>query len=141
MNNKNNKTLNILAKRLKTLRKNQNLTQDYLGKKINISGAMIGHIERGNKAPSCFSLKNIAQYFNVSTDYLLGLTDESKKTDDIIDMIIDNKDLFEVFKTISNKKQLQKAMVILNRMDNKTLESIIELADILSSKNEKYNNK
>lgn len=75
---KKQKMLITLAKRLKTLRNNNNLSQQELGNKINISGTMIGYIETAKKPPSIYTLKRISYYFNVTTDYLLGLSDENK---------------------------------------------------------------
>ena len=134
MKNQDNKTLIILAKRLKELRHQQGLTQNELGKKVSITGAMIGHIERANKAPSCFNLKKLAQYFNVTTDYLLGLSNETKSSDEIIDIIIGNKELFNVFHEISKKEHIQKTILSLGEMDSKTLEKIIEIAQIIANK-------
>mgnify|MGYP003370866330 FL=1 len=61
-------------KRLKELREQKNLTQAQLSKFLNISASTIGMYEQGRRFPDENLLKHISQYFNVSIDYLLGLT-------------------------------------------------------------------
>lgn len=60
--------------RLKQLRSEHKLTQDELGKKINVSKASISLYEKNQREPSKESLITLANFFNVSTDYLLGNT-------------------------------------------------------------------
>lgn len=59
------------------LRKNRNLTQKELGAKIGLSKAVISKYENGMAYPTFDMLIQIAQYFGVTTDYLLGVA-ESK---------------------------------------------------------------
>ena len=61
-------------KRLKELREQKNLTQAQLSKILNISASTIGMYGQGRRFPDENLLKHISQYFNVSIDYLLGLT-------------------------------------------------------------------
>ena len=60
------------ATRLKGLRKNANLTQIELAKKFNIANGTVGNWESGNRQPDYAMLQKIADFFNVSVDYLLG---------------------------------------------------------------------
>ncbi|MFR6246773.1 MAG: helix-turn-helix domain-containing protein [Romboutsia timonensis] len=73
----------MLGERLRQLRKEQNLTQKDFGEKFNLSSRVIGYYESEERTPTPDFLLKIAEYFNVSTDYLLGKTDnrniETKK--------------------------------------------------------------
>ncbi|HEM3598272.1 TPA: helix-turn-helix transcriptional regulator [Streptococcus suis] len=60
------------TERLKTLRKQANLTQKELAEKIGISQPAYGDWERGVKKPTQDNLVKIAKIFNVSLDSLLG---------------------------------------------------------------------
>lgn len=60
---------------LKKLRKGHNLTQRELGSIIGLSKAVISKYETGLGYPSFDVLIRIAQYFGVTTDYLLGMAD------------------------------------------------------------------
>ena len=59
---------------LKQLRKNRNLTQKELGLKIGLSKAVISKYETGMGYPTFDVLIQIARYFGVTTDYLLGVS-------------------------------------------------------------------
>lgn len=64
--------------RLRILRKEHLLTQTDLGKSIGVSASTIGMYEQGRRDPDSDTLTRLANYFNVSTDYLLGNTDIEK---------------------------------------------------------------
>lgn len=64
----------MFAERLRLLREEKKLTQKDLGKILNVSHQTISFWEK-DKEPNFNTLKNIANYFNVSIDYLLGNTD------------------------------------------------------------------
>ncbi|WP_423740197.1 helix-turn-helix domain-containing protein [Flavobacterium columnare] len=63
--------LNI-GERITQLRKQFNLSQDELAKKINVSRTIIGNYERNTNTPSIEVLIKIAKTFNVTVDYLIG---------------------------------------------------------------------
>lgn len=67
--------------RLKEIRLKRGLTQENFAKQINISPSSISLYERGDREPNLSTLIIIAKVLDVSTDYLLGLTDiESSST-------------------------------------------------------------
>lgn len=70
--------------RLKTLRKESNLSQSELGKLLYVTKVSICKYEKGISKPSSDVLIDLSRIFNVSTDYLLGLTAERRRVDDII---------------------------------------------------------
>lgn len=65
--------------RLKDLREDNDLTQEELSKKLNITRSALSNYEVGSREPSYDLLIKIADYFNVSLDYLLGRTNKYKK--------------------------------------------------------------
>lgn len=65
----------MIGERLYDLRKDKGLSQDELGEKLNINKHSISSYERGRSEPPDEIKIIIAQFFNVSVDYLLGLTD------------------------------------------------------------------
>lgn len=66
---------------LRQLRKSHNLTQQELGLYIGLSKAVISKYENGMGYPTFDVLILIANYFSVTTDYLLGV--EKGKTVDV----------------------------------------------------------
>lgn len=62
--------------RLRDLRRENNLTGEQLASALNMKQSAISKWENGLQEPSKENLKKLATYFHVSSDYLLGLTDE-----------------------------------------------------------------
>lgn len=65
----------IFSGRLLCLRKQNNTTQSDLASIIGLSRTAITRMECGDRAPSVEVLCTIADYFDVSLDYLVGRTD------------------------------------------------------------------
>ena len=70
----------MLAQRLKELRLEQNLTQEDLSKKLNITRGTYAHYELGKREPSYETLKLISSFYKVSIDYLIGNSDFKNTT-------------------------------------------------------------
>ena len=65
-----------MAERLRLLRHEKELDQNTLAKELQLSNASISYWENAKQEPSASALFKLASFFNVSVDYLLGLTDE-----------------------------------------------------------------
>ncbi|MBO6293827.1 MAG: helix-turn-helix transcriptional regulator [Selenomonas sp.] len=61
--------------RLTELRKARNLSQKQLASELNLSETGIQNYENGRRKPACEILIALADYFDVSIDYLVGRTD------------------------------------------------------------------
>jgi len=90
----------IVAERLINLRNKKNLSQRITGIKANISNATISKIEAGASIPDGYSLFALAEFFNVSTDYLLGRTDNPKMNNE------EYEPLSDIFENIIPKLKL-----------------------------------
>lgn len=64
--------------RLRKLRKERNLSQDDLGQSLNLGGRTIGNYESGERLPALDTLVKLADFYEVSIDYLLGRTDNRR---------------------------------------------------------------
>nr|MBO4518080.1 helix-turn-helix transcriptional regulator [Clostridia bacterium] len=64
-----------LGKRLKELREERSLTQKQVADALKINSVTYLHYEKAQREPPLILLAEMAEYFNVSIDYLLGLTD------------------------------------------------------------------
>ena len=63
----------VLGNRIQELRKAMNMSQVDLAKVLNVTKQSVSNWENSNIQPSIDMLIRLAEYFNVSTDYLLGL--------------------------------------------------------------------
>ncbi len=71
--------------RLRELREERDITQKKLGELINVSARVIGYYEANDRFPRDENvLKTLADYFNVSVDYLVGRTEIRFSSDDIV---------------------------------------------------------
>lgn len=65
----------MFAEILKKLRSSRNLSQEELAKIIGVSKSTIGMYEQGKRIPKAdVTLKKLANYFDVTIDYLMGLS-------------------------------------------------------------------
>ena len=64
------------SERLKDLRTAKNLTMEQLGNEIGSTRATISNFENGQRKPSLDMLIKLADYFDVSIDYLVGRTED-----------------------------------------------------------------
>ena len=62
--------------RLRELRRQKNISQAALGQMLGITSTQVGDMERGNSTTSMPRLYVLCQYFEVSSDYLMGLADD-----------------------------------------------------------------
>lgn len=87
----------LLGKRIKLERQKNNLTQEQLAEKVDISSSYMGQIERGERNVTIDNLIRIANILNVSIDYLLqdSLIPKNYSTQKNIDDLILNRNQSE----------------------------------------------
>ena len=65
----------MFPERLKKLRQAANLNQTELAEKIHVSPRTVSFLEKGDRSPSIDTLIAVAKLFDVSVDYLVGISD------------------------------------------------------------------
>ena len=73
-----NFVMEIMAKRLNELRKEKGLAQKDVAEYLGITKSAYGFYEQNRREPSPETIKKLADYFEVSADYLLGRTDKER---------------------------------------------------------------
>ena len=111
------------GKRLAVERKKAGLNQAQLGEIVGVSQKSISKYELGTRRPQYEAIVKMAEYFHVSTDYLLGIADrsesgsypeENKEANSV------KKQLLEIFDHLSPGRQqhiLAEAMVQLEEQE------------------------
>jgi len=64
--------MDTIGERIKELRNKNELTQEELGKKINVGKTTISNYENNYSKPNCEALIKLANTLDTTTDYLLG---------------------------------------------------------------------
>lgn len=143
------------GQRMKELRQRSNLSQQGLSKIIGVSKSSINMYERGEREPSIDTIKAIADFFDVQTDYLLGKHDDSrsvkrgtKYNKAILDRLrrfqnqygLDESEVESVIDWAGAFESLQKNLVYTDEAFSLTIERAIDsykLDKELPNKNEK----
>ncbi|MBC6925538.1 helix-turn-helix domain-containing protein [Ligilactobacillus salivarius] len=81
----------MLGNNIKELRKSKRMTQRDLAEAMKVSQQTVGAWETERAIPGADTLSELADYFNVTTDYLLGRPE--KKDDDTKTADIDDDDV------------------------------------------------
>lgn len=76
----------MFANRIKCLRQTRELNQVQLAGKLGVAKQSISNWENDNIMPSIEMLEKIADFFAVSTDYLLGRDEKDIKDGETIDV-------------------------------------------------------
>lgn len=97
-----------MESRIKQLRENRGLIQEILASELGITQQMLSKYERDVLCIKVDVLKRIAEYFNVTTDYLLGVSEVKR---DLQGQMRVNKtldayyDLVEIYKGLDKYDQ------------------------------------
>ena len=97
-------------KNLKQLRTNKKLSQQKLGERLNVSQQSIHKYENNITSPDIDTLKLMAEEFNTSVDYLLGLTEISHKIEPVTETML-NKEEIELLETYRKLNTSQKELI------------------------------
>lgn len=92
-----------MKSRIKELRKKRGLMQQRLASELGITQQMLSKYERDVTLIKVDVLKKIAKYFNVTTDYLLGISDVKR---DLQRQMIMNETLDEYYDLVEVYKEL-----------------------------------
>lgn len=122
--NKDIRGITMLNKRLIHLRKQKNMTQEQVSKIIGVTRPAYTAYEKGSRTPDYDILQSLADYYDVSIDYLLGRTDNPTP--------IDRKDEKEFFKAISDP-DLERWYAELPQSEEEDLKRLRKMWEIIKS--------
>jgi transcriptional regulator with XRE-family HTH domain len=93
----------MLNNKIKELREQQNLKQEELAEKLNLTRRRISTYERNESEPDIQTLKDIAKYFNISTDWLLELSDIKNREN----LSVEEQQLINNFRELKENEKFQ----------------------------------
>lgn len=117
----------MFNKRLKSLRSSTGLTQEETAKKIGIARTTYAMYEQGKREPDISTLNSLANYFNVSVNYLLEENDKKKTLPELSkkDYRSIEKDLNDIINNLSNDGYAHFGGEGIQEFDQETQEAII----------------
>lgn len=114
----------MLNVRIKALRKSRNKTQQDIATLLGISRPAYTAYEQGNRTPDNEAVEKLADYYDVTIDYLYGRTDNPNR--------ISNQDEAE-FQAFANNPSLQKWYKELPKSKEEDLEKLRKMWEIIKS--------
>lgn len=104
--------------RIRELREQHGLGQEGLANFVGSSQQTISRIENGKCVPPADLIVNIAEYFKVTVDYILCLSDTKRNLEG---QLLINKEIDEFYEVVSVYKELNEEnrktiMILLNRL-------------------------
>lgn len=113
--------MNALGDKIKKLRQRENIQQNDFAKKIGVSNVVLSRYESGERKPDYEVLQKIASYFDVSTDYLLGQSDNPRMTAE------------EEFQAFANDPELGRWYRELPESNEEDLQKLRQMWEIIKS--------
>lgn len=95
----------IFGKRLKQIRIERGLQQEDVAEILNLHRATISRYENNQREPDINTLINIAKHFDISIDWLLGITDRKVSVNNLNSQVNNFTDLYEIYSSLSSEKQ------------------------------------
>ncbi len=74
----------VIVERIESLTKTKGITVNILLKECGINKSLLSDLKSKGSMPSADKLKKIADFFGVTTDYLLGRSDKKSITPDVL---------------------------------------------------------
>lgn len=127
---------NILGKRIKYLREHKDISQIELAKYLNIGNTTLSQYESGKRIPSDQIKLKIANYFNVSVDFLLGNTDNPSPINETEPSI--DEEIAQIMKDLGPDVTLQ--FYDLKGMSDEEKEDLKLFLQLLKAKRKKNEN-
>jgi HTH-type transcriptional regulator, competence development regulator len=81
------KLMSSLGSNIKKLRERENISQKDFAQKIGISNVVLSRYEKDERKPDYDMLKRIADYFEVSIDFLLGREEKGNQKEDTLEEV------------------------------------------------------
>jgi transcriptional regulator with XRE-family HTH domain len=130
--------METFSERLRGLRKKYEISQDKLAKELGTTKATISRYENGLREPKAEFVQQLAGYFHVSVDYLLGETDVPEKSkltpnDRITQIVADDPDLAEEWKELRGREDLFLLFKEVRDLDPRTIKQIIQIIKVIDS--------
>lgn len=123
-----------VGNRIRSLREARDITRERLGELLDISDKTMRNIESGIYGTKLSNLYNMAQYFDVSLDYLVDGSFVSKSTSDVFERSSEYENDCEsrcetetgASEDMERAALESKAWYMLRQMDNRQLKNFID---------------
>ncbi|WP_213996155.1 MULTISPECIES: helix-turn-helix transcriptional regulator [Tepidanaerobacter] len=116
-----------IGQRIKQLRLENNLTQEDFGKLFGIVKSTVSMYENDKSIPDDEIKKKIAEYFQVTLDWLMGISDTPTPAAKIADSLSDDPELAEFWDELREREDLQLLFKQTREMSPEDVKKIIRI--------------
>lgn len=115
------------GKKLRSLREEKRLSQVELSKKLNVTSQALSQYELGKRIPDAEMIIRIADFFDVSVDYLLDRTNERITVDNIKAILASDSAFARALDKLTTRKELQELFKVTKDLSRERVEQIIRI--------------
>ena len=114
----------MIENRIRELRKNHSMSQEALGTIITTTQQTVSKMEKSTFAISTDLLINMSYYFNVTTDYILGISDIKRDLNGQLRMNQELEKCYDIVLRYNNLSEINKKTLncLLERLEQAQLE-------------------
>jgi len=127
--------LHMIGNQIKKLRQENKLLQKDLVEELNLTQQTISSYESNKREPDSETLQKIAQYFDVSVDYLLGISKERTPADKIKEALSSDPELLDFWDKLSDREDLQE---LFKKTKNKNPEEVKRIIRVIKAMEDEY---
>ncbi len=115
------------GKKLRSLRQEKKLSQVELSKKLNVTSQALSQYELGKRIPDAEMIIRIADFFDVSVDYLLDRTNERITVDNMKAILASDPAFARALDKLTTRKELQELFKVTKDLSRERVEQIIRI--------------
>jgi len=115
----------MIKNRLRQAREEKGLSQTDVAQLLNISRQAYNHYETGKREPTVETISKLAEIFDVSTDYLLGKTDQKKP------LVNGDEELTEYLEELKNRDELRMLFSLTKKATKADVEKAVKIIEAL----------
>lgn len=117
----------MLNKRLEELRKKMKMTKKEVAELLKIDQSTYGKYELGKRQPDSEMLKKLAEIFDCTTDYLLGLSNIRNPADEIANAVKDDPELADFWNLLRQREDLKLLFKQTKKLEPSEIQQIIRI--------------
>lgn len=128
---------NTTGGRLKLMRLERRLKQSEIAEIIGISEQSLSRYENDGRIPRGEDLKKLANLFDCSTDYILGLSPIRTPYDEIAEKLLGRRDLLRFWDEIRNREDAELLLDNIASLSPETIQRVVEIIKLFDEEKKK----
>ena len=120
--------------RLRELRERRGLTQSQLGLILGVEKSTVSKYEKGSLDLSSNAISSLCEYFNVSADYLLGLSDSPSTMQERYDM--PQADVEAIIEEMHKNPRIKTLFYHGTRLSKSELDKVLKIIEVMHDENQ-----